>query len=254
MVFHWGFSDSKSSQVSMTLLSILVVFNNVVVWILSNRPPTSESSSPFNNPLVTVPKAPITFGIIDIYMFQSFVNSLARLRYFSFFSRSFRFILWSAGIAKSTILQVLHFFVHYDKVSSFRRDQVIRLSVKVLSEFMCVIFKNRCWVVYIPFVAMVKFKFLAHFPVRSPCLPSRVSANLLHSLYYYYYYYYYYLLIRVFHISVSWSFFTGDWVTASLLKSPGLFSVFWLFSIMLCFRWSPLIHQFPSPPVPIVIL
>ena len=42
---------------------------------------------------------------------------------------------------------------------------------------------------------------------------------------FYYYYYYYYLLIRVFHISVSWWFSTGVWVTASVLKSPGLFSV-----------------------------
>ena len=46
-----------------------------------------------------------------------------------------------------------------------------------------------------------------------------------------YYYYYYYLLIRVFHISVSWWSFTGVRVTASLLKSPGLFSVFCPFSI-----------------------
>ena len=45
---------------------------------------------------------------------------------------------------------------------------------------------------------------------------------------------------RVFHISVSWWFFTGVWVTASLLISPGLSSVFWLFSIMLSFGWSPL--------------
>ena len=45
-------------------------------------------------------------------------------------------------------------------------------------------------------------------------------------------YYYYYLLLWVFHISVSWWFFTGVWVTESLLKSPGLFSVFWPFSIM----------------------
>ena len=37
---------------------------------------------------------------------------------------------------------------------------------------------------------------------------------------------------RVFHIRVSWWSFTGFWVTASLLKSPGLFSVFWPFSIM----------------------
>ena len=40
---------------------------------------------------------------------------------------------------------------------------------------------------------------------------------------------------RVFHISVSWWFFTGVWVTASLLKSPGLISGFWLFSAMLSF-------------------
>ena len=35
-------------------------------------------------------------------------------------------------------------------------------------------------------------------------------------------------------------FFTGDWVIASPLKSPGLFSVFWPFSIKLLFGWSPL--------------
>ena len=28
----------------------------------STRPPTSKSSRPFNNPLVTVPKTPITIG------------------------------------------------------------------------------------------------------------------------------------------------------------------------------------------------
>ena len=40
---------------------------------------------------------------------------------------------------------------------------------------------------------------------------------------------------RVFHISVSWWFFTRFWVTASLLKSPGLVLGFWLFSVMLSF-------------------
>ena len=34
--------------------------------MVSARPPTSKSSRPFNNPLVTVPKAPITMGIIII--------------------------------------------------------------------------------------------------------------------------------------------------------------------------------------------
>ena len=54
MVFHWSLSDSKSPQVSRTLLSILAVLNNAVVWMVSTRPPTSKSSSPFSNPLVTV--------------------------------------------------------------------------------------------------------------------------------------------------------------------------------------------------------
>ena len=109
MVFHWNLSDSKSPQVSRTLLSILTVLNNAVVWMVSIRPPTSESSSPFNNPLVTVPKVPITSGILVTCMFHSFFNSLARSRYLSFFSHSFSFILWSAGTSKSTILKVLFF-------------------------------------------------------------------------------------------------------------------------------------------------
>ena len=61
--------------------------------------------------------------------------------------------------------------------------------------------------------------------------------------------FYHYLLIRVFHISISWWSFTGVWVTASLLKSLGFFSVFWPFSIMLKFGWSPLVRQLPCSPV-----
>ena len=75
--------------------------------MVSTRPPTSKSSSPFSNPLVTVPNAPITIGMIITCMFHSFFNSLASSRYLSFFSHSFSFILWSAGTAKSIILQVL---------------------------------------------------------------------------------------------------------------------------------------------------
>ena len=72
MIFHWGLSDSKFPQVSRTLLSILAVLNNVVIWMVSTPEPTSKSSSPFNNPLLTVPKAPITIGIIVTFMFHSF--------------------------------------------------------------------------------------------------------------------------------------------------------------------------------------
>ena len=144
MVFHWSLSDSKSPQVSRTLLSILAVLNNAVVWMVSTRPPISKSSSPFSNPLVTV-----TIGIIVTCMFHSFFYSLARSRYLSFFSHSFSFIL---------------------------------------------------------------------------C------------------------------ISVSSWFLTGVWVTASLLKFPGLFSVFWPISTMLYFEQSPSVPLFPSPPVLVSIL
>ena len=111
MVFHWNLSDSKSPQVSRTHFRILAVLSNAVILIVSTCPPISKSSRPFNNPLVIVPKAPITIGTIAPFMFHSFFNSLARSRYLFFFSHSFSFILWSAGTAKSTILQILFFLL-----------------------------------------------------------------------------------------------------------------------------------------------
>ena len=39
--------------------------------MVSTRLPTSKSSRHFNNPLVTVPKAPITIGIIVTFIFHS---------------------------------------------------------------------------------------------------------------------------------------------------------------------------------------
>ena len=86
MVFHWSLSDSKSPQTSWTLLSILAVLKNLAVWMVSTHPSTSKSSSPFSNPLVTVPNAPITIGIIITCMFHSFFNFLSRSMYLSFFS------------------------------------------------------------------------------------------------------------------------------------------------------------------------
>ena len=74
-------------------------------------------------------------------------------------------------------------------------------------------------------------------PFPSLCKPFQLFQSYLassspscHILYYHYYYYYcccccyyhyYYYYFRVFHISVSWWFFTWVWVTASLLKSQG---------------------------------
>ena len=112
MVFHWSLSDSKSPQVSRTLLSILPVLKNAVVWMVSTRPQTFKSSSSFDSRLVTVLNAPVTVGIIVTFMFHSlFLIPLQCRGTYPFFLLSFSFILWSTSTAKSTILHVLAFLL-----------------------------------------------------------------------------------------------------------------------------------------------
>ena len=47
VVFHWNLRDSKSSQVSRTLLGILADLNNAIVWMVTTRPLISNFSNPF---------------------------------------------------------------------------------------------------------------------------------------------------------------------------------------------------------------
>ena len=107
MVFHWSLRDNKSPQVSRTLLSIPADLNNAVVWMVSIRHLISKSSSPCTNPLMTIPRAPITISITVTFMF----NSLAKSRYLFFFSLSFNFTLCSVGTTKSTFRLVLFFLL-----------------------------------------------------------------------------------------------------------------------------------------------
>ena len=71
MVSPWSLSDNKSPQVSRTLLTILADICPVI----------SKSSSSWINPLVTVPRAPITIAIIvtsssTVFQFPSKVQVL----------------------------------------------------------------------------------------------------------------------------------------------------------------------------------
>ena len=67
--FHWSFSDSKSPQVSSTLLSILADLKQCSSFGQFSTPPIiSKSFSPCTNPLVTVPRAPITISIIITFI------------------------------------------------------------------------------------------------------------------------------------------------------------------------------------------
>ena len=55
------------------------------------RLPTSKSSRPFNSPLVTVPKAPITIGIITTFMFHSFFQFSGKVEVLISLFRLFQF-------------------------------------------------------------------------------------------------------------------------------------------------------------------
>ena len=119
--------------------------------------------------------------------YSSYFNSLARWRYLSFFSLSFNFTLWLAETAKSTIRQVLFFlffffFFFFFDYLRFRHLAEIPWTISVSlvfwpglgdsfesqniqENFMHLIFLNGLWFVSKPFACMVKFQFLAQFPV-----------------------------------------------------------------------------------------
>ena len=82
MVFHWSTSDSKSPQVSRSLLKILADLSNSVVWMVFPRSVISKFPSLYTKYLVTIPSAPIKIGITVTFMFHS---SLVRSRYVSLF-------------------------------------------------------------------------------------------------------------------------------------------------------------------------
>ena len=81
--------------------------------MVSTRILTFNSSSPCTNPLVTVPRTPITIGITVNFTYHSFFSSLARSKYLSFFSFSFNYTQMSARTAKSTIRYILFFFFFF---------------------------------------------------------------------------------------------------------------------------------------------
>ena len=93
MVFHRSLSDSKSLEVSGTLFSILADLNGGVVWMVSTCVFIFNYLSPFINPLLSVTRAPITFGIDChfhvplLFQFSSKVQVLISLfTFFQFYS------------------------------------------------------------------------------------------------------------------------------------------------------------------------
>ena len=129
-------------------------------------------------------------------MFHNFFNSLARSRHLSLFSHSFSFILWSAGTAKSTILQIFFFFFFF----FFFLFLLISIRSGLRAEIrwsVCISKSHRSlWVSFswtgaglcvYHLLAWLNFSFLhisqwITFPTQSCLALCSFSANLLHSL------------------------------------------------------------------------
>ena len=94
MVFLWSLIDSKSLQISRTLLSNLTDLNNDVVWMVSTSSLISKPSSPCINPLVSVPSAQITPGITATFIFHSLLSLLLLLLLFHLFQVVHTSISW----------------------------------------------------------------------------------------------------------------------------------------------------------------
>ena len=126
-------NDGKSSQDSRTLLTIPANLCNAVVWMVSARPPISNSSNLFTKSLGTVPSAPITIGITVTIIFHSYFSGLTRSKYLTHISFFF-FLLCGLPRRQSSLfglvflysvflfIYFISFFVSYHKVWSSGQD------------------------------------------------------------------------------------------------------------------------------------
>ena len=212
--------------------------------MVSTRPPTSKSSSPFSNPLVTVSNNWYNCHLhVPHFCFFS-IPSQGRGIYPSFHilsvlfcgqpgqqSRQFcKFSFFLLIIIKSGLLAEIRWSMCMSK-----SHRSLCVSFSMTGTGLC-IYHLFVW-------SNLNFLHISQWitlPTQS-CLVLYSIINLLYSLYYHYFWW-------VSHISVSrWS-FTGVWMTASVYRSPVIFSEFWPILKMLSFGWSPFVLQFANVP------
>ena len=235
-VFHisvsWNLSYSRVLKSPIFfpvnwLFSIMLLFGWSPLVLLFPSLPV------FYNPLVAVWKSPIAIGMIVTFMFHSFFNSRAKSRYLSFFSLS----VLLCGHRRQQSRQFCKFSFFFFVLIGMKSGLLVEIRWSV-----CMSKSHRSFCVSF---SRTDARLCIYYLFVGSNLNSCTASSG---------HYHYYSLIRTFYISVSRWFFTGVWVTASLLKFPGLFLVFWPFSIMLSFGCSPLVRQLLSPSVPLIVL
>ena len=162
MVFHWILSDSNSPKVSRTLLGILADLINTVVWVVSTCPLITKSSSPFTN----------SFG------------DRSKCTNYNWYNRHFHAIYFFSYLGRSRYLSLFSlYFSLFCGLPGQQSPQFSRFSFFFLLFFLFFFFffwLSLC-------VHMIKFKFLARFPVNRFSNPVMLRfillcTNLLHSL------------------------------------------------------------------------
>ena len=107
----------------------------------------------------------------------------------------------------------------------------LTLKIKNSFETHCLFFTTASWWVLPRFwMTASPHKSTGVFSVLCPILMLLFGWSPLVRLFPRHYYYHYFTPWRFLHTSVTWWSSTGVWMTTRLLKSLGLFSVFWLIS------------------------
>ena len=143
MIYHWSLSDSKSPQVSRTLLSILVDVIDTLVWMVSAHSLISKSSTPRTNLSVTVSRAPVTICIIVTFKFHVFLFFFqfpckVQVLIYLFACFKFYFAVGRGSKVYNSACSLSYFFFFLLLIIL-----VIRLYLKLPQEFVRLIFHDR---------------------------------------------------------------------------------------------------------------
>ena len=143
--------------------------------MVSNRLPTSESSSPFNNPLVTVSKAPIIIVIIVTFMFHIFFQFTCNLEVLILLFKFFQFYSVVSQYCKvynfeSTLFLLLVIIIRFGPLAEIRWSVCMPKSLRSL----CVISPGQLLGCAYTICSYGQTEVSCTSPSGSPCLPSRV--------------------------------------------------------------------------------
>ena len=111
MVFHWTLIDSKSPQISRTIISIQSDFNTAVVWLVSHACSYFQVAQSLHQSFEGCTERTNYNWYHSYFHIQWFVQFFSKvLEFISLFSFSLDITLWYAGTAKFTLVCLWAFF------------------------------------------------------------------------------------------------------------------------------------------------